>query len=78
MTPAEKRRRFRDLAKRAPVKTARQLEAEQAQLELDFTPAARKPARRPELTSSGPSKLAITSPGWAPRPGLKPSLVVHP
>jgi hypothetical protein len=47
MTPAEKRRRFRDLAKHVPVKTARQLEAEQAQLELPFTPAPRKPGRRP-------------------------------
>jgi hypothetical protein len=46
MTPEEKRRRFRDLAKHAPVKTARQLEAEQAQPELDFTPARRKPAHR--------------------------------
>jgi hypothetical protein len=46
MTPAEKRRRFRDLGKTLPVKTARQLEAEQAQLELDFTPSRRKPARR--------------------------------
>jgi hypothetical protein len=57
MTPAEKRRRFRDLAKHVPVKTARQLEAEQAQLEFDFTPAARKPARRsgtkhPQKTTS--------------------------
>jgi hypothetical protein len=41
MTPAEKRRRFRDLGKTLPVKTARQLE-------LDFTPARRKPARRPQ------------------------------
>ena len=47
MTPQEKRRRFRGLAKHVPVKTARQLEAEQTQLELDCTPAARKPARRP-------------------------------
>jgi hypothetical protein len=47
MTSAEKRRRFRDLAKHVPAKTARQLEAEQSQLELDFTPARRKPARRP-------------------------------
>jgi hypothetical protein len=47
VTPAEKRRRFRDLGKTLPVKTARQLEAEQAQLELPFTPPARKPARRP-------------------------------
>lgn len=47
MTPDEKRRRFRDLAKHVPVKTGRQLEAEHAQLELDFTPAARKPARQP-------------------------------
>jgi hypothetical protein len=47
MTPQEKRRRFRDLTKQAPVKTGRQLEAEQAQLEFDFTPARRKPARRP-------------------------------
>ena len=47
MGSEEKRRRFRDLAKRAPVKTARQLEAEQAQLELDFTPARRKRVRRP-------------------------------
>lgn len=45
MTPDEKRRRFRDLGKTLPVKTARQLEEEQAQLELDFTPK-RKPARR--------------------------------
>ena len=46
MTSEEQRRQFRDLAKHVPVKTARQLEAEQAQLELDFTPAARKPARQ--------------------------------
>jgi hypothetical protein len=47
MSSEEKRRRFRDLAKRVPVKTARQLEAEQAQLELDLTPARHQPARRP-------------------------------
>lgn len=47
MTADEKRRRFRDLSKTLPVKTARQLEAEQAQLELDFTPARSKTARRP-------------------------------
>jgi hypothetical protein len=47
MSPEEKRRRFRALAKRAPVKTARQLEAERAQLELDLTPARHQPARRP-------------------------------
>jgi hypothetical protein len=46
MTPEEKRRRFRDLAKRVPVKTAHQLEAEQAQLELDLTPARHKRGRR--------------------------------
>lgn len=46
MSSEEKRRRFRNLAKRAPVKTARQLEAEQAQLELDLTPATGKQPRR--------------------------------
>jgi hypothetical protein len=46
VTPDEKRRRFRDLGKTLPVKTAHQLEAEQVQLEFDFTPAGRKPARR--------------------------------
>jgi hypothetical protein len=46
MTPQEKRRRFRNLAKHAPVKTARQLAAQQAQLELNFTSAPRKPVRR--------------------------------
>ena len=47
MTSEEKRRRFRDLAKRVPVKTAHQLEAERAQLELDLTPARHKRGRRP-------------------------------
>jgi hypothetical protein len=47
VTANEKRRRFRDLAKHVPVKTGRQFEVEQTQLEFSFTPAARKPARRP-------------------------------
>lgn len=47
MTPEQKRRRFRVLEKTLPVKTARQLEADRAQLELNFTPARRKTARRP-------------------------------
>lgn len=52
MTPAEKRRRFRDLRKTLPVKTARQLEAEHAQLELDFTPKGSKTSRRRSAASS--------------------------
>jgi hypothetical protein len=47
VSPNEKRRRFRDLAKHVPVKTGRQLEQDQAQPELGFTPAPRKPGGRP-------------------------------
>ena len=39
MTPDKKRRRLRNRAKQLPVLIGSQLEAEQAPLELDFTPA---------------------------------------
>jgi hypothetical protein len=37
MTSAEKRRRFRELAKQPHVETGRQLEKRHGQLELDFS-----------------------------------------
>jgi hypothetical protein len=52
MTHDEKRRRLRGLAKQLRVLTGSQLEAEQAQLELDFTPAKGKPACQPEKARS--------------------------
>jgi hypothetical protein len=43
----EKRLRFAELARQEHVETARKLAAEQAQLELSFSPA-KKGARRPK------------------------------
>jgi hypothetical protein len=60
VTPQEKRRRFRDLAKHVPVKTARQIEAQRSQLEFDFTPSARKPARQLRQSGHNPSALTRT------------------